>query len=458
MRKNKIILGLLFISLILVNSTIGIYSNEKRFSNVSNTEASSAKLIINDFEDFYNYRDDAEIITEKTSSAITMNYAGISSEYPIYERYLYDFPRNCTDFDVSLKIDFDMASNSDYLTATLTIYGVGHRIIAGGLWDPQAGTTGAWYYSAYPDGIKDQYYTNFGDSGLSGSFYLHFTREGDIVTATHKDGSDTTTLYTYSWSSGLSNLAWGMAVNIYTGTTNSNNSVTFSNLDAVFDYANPNDPAVLFYGDFSADAMPRWNLESNTGTYTYSTTTDELVATSGDEGSLVFETKPYIEIMDATIDATLYYSSNYDHSLCSVYVRFYAENGTLLGYIYYYLSDNEIWSDSDIRKNFRIDGALSTYHRLSSYVSANDRNFLYCLNNYLTGINQGDISYAKVLTYTYSPSGGAGLETRTDDIIVTSDYESPSISGLPGYSISLTILTLIGICSIAFLINRRRRR
>ena len=62
-----------------------------------------------------------------------------------------------------------------------------------------------------------------------------------------------------------------------------------------------------------------------------------------------------------------------------------------------------------------------------------------------------DISYTKILLYSYTASGYAGLETRFDDIELTSYQEATTITltttiGLNGFTISLTAVALLGIC------------
>lgn len=237
MKKEKILFNFIFIGIFLINS-IFVINNSDSMNNesIQNLETNSSQLVLNNFDPFYLDNDGSAVSSTKTSSEISFSYSGSSSSYPIYEVYKYFFDKNFTDFNVSVKVDFDMESNSDLLTIVLSVYGAGHRIINGGLWDCQTGTTGAYHYTAYPDAVKDQYYTFYGDSPLSGSFYIHFERAGDIVNAFTNDGSNTNELFSHTWSSGLNNNATGLGIHIYTGTSNSDCSVTFSNLNAVFNY------------------------------------------------------------------------------------------------------------------------------------------------------------------------------------------------------------------------------
>jgi len=117
-------------------------------------------------------------------------------------------------------------------------------------------------------------------------------------------------------------------------------AASLSDGDAVFE----------FFDDFEDGNLDKWTLQTNTGSYSYSASTQELVATSGSEGTLVLYENKHLGDYNYIIDGILRYSSSSGNNLASYDFIFRDSSDSYLGNVRYYLSDNTIWPDTDTSK------------------------------------------------------------------------------------------------------------
>lgn len=182
-----------------------------------------------------------------------------------------------------------------------------------------------------------------------------------------------------------------------------------------------NKVTTYFLEDFNL-GLDEWSEQLNSGGYSIDTSAGYLSTQSSSSGALRLTSISHLLDWNKLIDADLYSTTFSLNAFTSVYFTFYSNSYGDLGFVRYYLSDNVIWSDTSTQKNILVTNVLDSFETISNYITTNDRNLSYCLNNYLTGINQEEIDYYYVNIYAYTD--GATHQARFDNIKVYSGYEN----------------------------------
>lgn len=177
-----------------------------------------------------------------------------------------------------------------------------------------------------------------------------------------------------------------------------------------------------FFSEDFTYGLEKWSVQLNSGGYSTETISSYLSVQSSSAGSLRLVSVSHLLDWNALIDADLYSTTFSLNALASVYFTFCSDSSGDLGFVRYYLSDNDIWSDTSTQKNIRVASFIDSFVTISDHVITNNRDLSYCLDNYLPGIDQGEIDYCYVNIYAYTD--GTSHQARFDNIKVFSITET----------------------------------
>jgi len=227
-------------------------------------------------------------------------------------------------------------------------------------------------------------------------------------------------------------------------------------------YLSSTEKIILFFDDFEEGNLDKWFIDYNSGDFTSSVSTGELVAISGKPGTFGLSSKENFSILNSIINAQLFYTCNNDYNFAGISIIFYKMYHFEIGCLTYYLSDNEFFIENSTQIDFMLNASINTNYTLSDYFNDNERNITFILENYLTGINPLQIAYYKIRINCYSYLDE--IEVRFDDIeLYTVPISSPSnttqntTSNMKFMNI-LSIAFSVFIINSVILLNNRRRK
>ncbi|NHK31132.1 MAG: hypothetical protein FK730_07255 [Asgard group archaeon] len=225
--KIKLILAIISIFLLPFSQLV-----IKNQCNGSFSEITDAYVITN-FANFELVIDHNNIHSTNNITHVSFDYYGDYPTQPIYDRYQYNLPLNCSDFYISVKVDYSANETLGIFITYLFIVGEEHALTTPEVWDSWTANQARYYIKGNPNGIPDDAESEPNVAGLNGTVIFEVVRLSDILTTTIYD-EYYTVLLTKQWTSGVSTLVSNFNINHRSGWLGAETHATFYDLYANF--------------------------------------------------------------------------------------------------------------------------------------------------------------------------------------------------------------------------------
>jgi len=233
-RKNNC---LILVSAFLLFSFIPTLNFTVSHINSGVLDPSSTSIItLTNFTGFEKYVDDPLIHSSMNNTHIDFLFNTSSLSHPLYERYQYILPVNCSDFSICLNLQYNMSSISEGLIVYFTAYGEDNNIIENGIQDAWSASQGLYYVNGWPFGVYDLHVSPTNSAGLSGNVTFQISRTNNVAVGKILDENAVNTLHSYQWTEGLETKIYRITASFRTNFDATKMQATFSGINANFTY------------------------------------------------------------------------------------------------------------------------------------------------------------------------------------------------------------------------------
>lgn len=212
----------------------------------------ATNISLTNFTLFEKFTESPLIYSTRNDTHIDFIFNQSSPSHPHWERYEYILPGNCSDFSISLNIQYNMSSVSEGMIVYFTAYGEVKDVIENGIQDAWAGSQGLYYVKAWPFGAYDLHLSPTNSAGLSGNVTFQISRTDNIAVGKILDKNASSILHSYQWTEGLEAKIQGITASFRTNFDATKMQATFSGLNANFTFETidpttpPTIPSVIF--------------------------------------------------------------------------------------------------------------------------------------------------------------------------------------------------------------------
>ncbi len=213
----------------------------------------SDPIILTDFSEFELTVDDSYIHSTNYGSHVDFDYYGDCPINPIYDRYLYTLPVNCSDFFIKVKVNYSTNLTTGVFITYIGVAGEDHGLTAAKVWDAWAGSQAKHYINGYPNGIADDCEDEANSAGLAGTVIFQISRVDNILTTSIYNEYYTVLYLTKTWTTGVSTPVSAISINHRSGLVGAESHATFYDFYAKF--TKPDNSTARFTIEFGFNAI-----------------------------------------------------------------------------------------------------------------------------------------------------------------------------------------------------------